>query len=135
MGVNPDVWVMPETVVHDAAEYTVSIGITGYAVDNVIRALIIKPVAFIDLGVCRFRGWQKSEVANNLIVILNYKTAILLHVSRNDNFGRVAFSPLVHIARLPHYVLCSIHDFHDISHVRWLGFSDNPTHVPYCLIK
>lgn len=32
-----------------------NIGITGYAVDNVIRALIIKPVAFIDLGVCGFR--------------------------------------------------------------------------------
>ena len=56
-------------------------------------------------------------------------SSVLFHVSSNDSFGRIAFSPLVHIPRLPHNLLCSIHDCHNISHIRRLGFSDNPIHV------
>jgi hypothetical protein len=57
MGVNPDVWVMGETVVHDAAEYTMNIGITGYAVDYMIWHSIVKPLPFIDPGISGFGGW------------------------------------------------------------------------------
>ena len=53
---------------------------------------------------------------------------------RRDELIRI-ISPLVHVAGLPHNLLCSIHDCHNISHIRRLGFSDDPTHVPYCLIK
>ena len=55
VGVNPDIRIMGKTEVHDAAEYTMNIGKTGYAMDYMVRAFIIKPIAFIDLGVCRFR--------------------------------------------------------------------------------
>ncbi len=34
-----------------------NIGITGYAMNYMIRFFIIKPIAFIDLGVCGFWGW------------------------------------------------------------------------------
>ena len=73
MGVNADVWVMGKVEVHDAAEYTMNIGIAGYTVDYMIRLSIIKPIAFIDSGVCRFWGLQESEIADDLSVIFNYK--------------------------------------------------------------
>jgi hypothetical protein len=126
---------MGEAVFHDTAEYSVSIGITGYTMDYMIWFFVIKPLPFIDPDISGFGGWQKSKVADNLVIVHYNKAPILLHISRNDSFGRVAFSPLVHIPRLPHYLLCSIHDCQNISHIRRLGFSDNPTHVPYSLIK
>ena len=89
-----------------------SIWVTGYAVDYMIRAFIIKPLAVIDSGISWFRGRKKSKVANNPTVIFNHKATILLHISRNNSFGRIAFSPLVHIAGLPHYLLCRVHDQH-----------------------
>ena len=56
MSVNPNVWIMGETVVHDATEYSMSIGIAGNPMDNMIRTFIIKPLTFIKLGVCWFWG-------------------------------------------------------------------------------
>lgn len=41
MGINADVGIMGETVVHYAAEYSVNIGITGYTMDYMIRQRII----------------------------------------------------------------------------------------------
>ncbi len=75
--------------------------------------------------------YAESKVGNDLTVIFNDKAAISFHISSNDSLGRIAFSPLVHVAGLPHNPFCSIHDFHNISHVRWLGFSDDPTHSHY----
>ncbi len=121
---------MGEAEVHDAAEYTMNIGIAGYTVDYMIRAFIIKPLAFIDLGVCRFWRFEESEIADDYSIIFNHKATVLLHITSYDSLRRVAFSPLVHIARLPHYLLCSIHDFHNLSHVRWPRFSDYPAHGP-----
>ena len=112
-----------------------SIGVAGNAVDDMIRLNIINPLTFIDLGISRFWGWQKSKIAHNAAIILNDKTAIPFHISRNDSLSGIAISPLVHIARLPHNLLCSIHNLHNNNHVCRLGFSDNPPHVPYCLIK
>ena len=54
MGVNTNVWIMGETVVHDAAEYTVNIGITGYTMDYMIWFFIIKPLSFINPGISGF---------------------------------------------------------------------------------
>ena len=56
VGVDADVRIMRETEVHDATEYTVSIGITGNPMDYMIRLFIIKPLTFIDPAVCGFRG-------------------------------------------------------------------------------
>jgi hypothetical protein len=47
MGVNTNVWIMGETIVHDAAEYAVNIGITGYTMDYMIRLPIVQPLTFI----------------------------------------------------------------------------------------
>ena len=129
MGINADVGVMGETVFNDTAEYSVNIWITGYPMDYMIWLFIIKPPTFIDPGISWFRGRKESKIANNLAIILNDKAAIPLHVSHNNSLRRVAFSPLVHVTRLPHYPLCSIHDCHNISHVRGDCFSDNPIHV------
>ena len=57
MGVNADVGILGETEVHDVAEYSVSIGITGYPMDYMIRMFIIKPVSFVDHGISGFGGW------------------------------------------------------------------------------
>ena len=54
MGVNADVWIMGETKVHDAAEYTVNFWITGYPMDYMIWTFIIKPLSFIDPGISGF---------------------------------------------------------------------------------
>lgn len=54
VGVNTNVWIMGETVFHDAAEYAVNIGITGYAMDYMIWFFIIKPFSFIDPGISGF---------------------------------------------------------------------------------
>ena len=54
MGVYANVWVMGETEVHDAAEYSVSIWVTGDTVDYMIWLFIIKPLAFIDPGISEF---------------------------------------------------------------------------------
>jgi hypothetical protein len=43
MGVNANVWVMGETEVHDAAEYSVSIGINAFATAFLMNALIVIP--------------------------------------------------------------------------------------------
>jgi hypothetical protein len=57
MGVNADVWIMGETKVHDAAEYTVNFWITGYPMDYMIWHSIVKPLPFIDPGISGFGGW------------------------------------------------------------------------------
>ena len=57
MGVYANVWVVRETEVHDTTEYAMNIGITGYTVDYMIRPHVIKPIAFINVGICRFWGW------------------------------------------------------------------------------
>ena len=129
VGINTNVWVFGKTELHNATEYTVSIRITTDPMDYMIWQLIIKPPTFIDSGISGFWGWQESEIANDLAVIFNDKAAIPFNISHNNSLRRVAFSPLVHVTRLPHYLLCSIHDFHNISHVRRSCFSDNPVHV------
>ena len=62
------------------------IGITGYTMDYMVRAFIIKPLTFINLGISEFGGWQERKVANNRPVIFNNKSAILRHISCNDGF-------------------------------------------------
>ena len=42
--------------------------------------------------------------------------------------SKIAFSPLVHIARLPHNPFCSIHNLHNFSHIRRPCFPDNSIH-------
>lgn len=54
MGIYADVGIMGETVFHDTAEYSVSIGITGYTMNNMIWFFIIKPLSFIDPGISGF---------------------------------------------------------------------------------
>ena len=49
MGINADVWIMRETVVHDTAKDTMSIGITSYPMDYMIRLRIVQPLTFIIL--------------------------------------------------------------------------------------
>jgi hypothetical protein len=57
MGINADVGVMGETVFNDTAEYSVSIGVAGNAMDYMIWLRVIYPLTFIDLGISRFWGW------------------------------------------------------------------------------
>ena len=47
MGINTNVWVVPETVFHDTHEYTMSIGITGNTMDYMIRLSIVQPLTYI----------------------------------------------------------------------------------------
>lgn len=103
MGVNPNVGVFRETEFHDTPEYTMSIWKTANPMDYMIWQFIIKPPTFIDPGISGFLGWKESEIANSLAIIFNDKTAIPFNVSHNNSLRRVAFSPLVHITRLPHY--------------------------------
>ena len=105
MGIYADVRIMREAEFHDAAKNTVSLRVAGNAMDDMIRLRIIYPLTFIDLGISRFWGWQESKVANDLTIIFNHKAAVLFHISSNDCLRGIAFSPLVHIARLPHYLL------------------------------
>ena len=135
MSIYADVRIMGEAEFHNASEDAVSIWITGYSMDYMIRLNIINPLTFIDFVVSGFWGWQESKVANDLTIILNNESTVLLHISRNDSLRGIAIPSLIHIAGLPHNLLRSIHDQHNLSHVRRLGFSDAPTHVPYCLIK
>ena len=102
--------------------------VAGYSMDYMIRLNIIYPFAIIDFVICRVWGWQKSKVGNDLATVLNDKTTIPFQISRNDCLRGIAISPLVHIAGLPHNLLRSIHNLHNINHVCRLGFSDNPTH-------
>ena len=37
MGINTNVWVVPETVFHDTHEYTMSIGITGNTMELTVN--------------------------------------------------------------------------------------------------
>ena len=129
MGINANVGIMGGTVIHDTSEYSVSIWVTGDTVDYMIWLFIIKPLAFINPGISRLWGCKESKVAHNLSIIFNHKAAIPFHVSSYNSLRWITFSPLVHISRLPHYFLCSIHDCHNISHIRRLSFSDNPVHV------
>ena len=119
MGVDTNVWILGETVFHDAAEYSVNIGITGYTMDYMIGFCIIKPLSLVDLGISWFGRSKESKVTNHLIIVFNHKASVILHVSNNGSFRRVAFSPLVHIPRLPHNAFCSIYDCHDVRHVIW----------------
>ena len=66
-----DVRIMGEAEFHNASEDAVSIWITGYSMDYMIRLNIINPLTFIDLVVSGFWGWQESKVANDLTIILN----------------------------------------------------------------
>ena len=110
MGINADVMIMPETVVHDTAKDTMSIGITGNTMDYMIGFCIIKPLSLVDLGISWFGRSKESKVTNHLTIVFNHKASVILHVSSNGSFRRVAFSPLVHIPRLPHNAFCSIYD-------------------------
>ena len=56
VGVNPNIGVFGETVVHYVPEYTVSIRITTDPMDYMIWLFIIKPPTFIDPGISWFRG-------------------------------------------------------------------------------
>ena len=76
VSVYADVRIMGEAESHNASEDAVSIWITGYSMDYMIRLNIINPLTFIDLGISRFWGWQKSKIANDLIIILNDKGAL-----------------------------------------------------------
>ena len=114
MGVNANVRVMGETEVHDTAEYTMSIWVTGYAVDYMIRAFIIKPLAVIDSGISWFRGRKKSKVTDYFSLVFNNIATTLFHVGHDDCFRRIAVSPLVHVAGLSHYLLRGIHDQHNL---------------------
>ena len=97
MGINADVMIMPETVVHDTAKDTMSIGITGNTMDYMIGLSIVQPLTFIYIIIGRFWGWQESKVADNATIILDDKAAIPFHVCRYDSLRRIAISPLVHI--------------------------------------
>ena len=99
MGINTDVWIVGETVVHDAAEYSVSIGITGYTMDYMVRLLVIEPLPLINSGIRGFGGWQESEVADNLTVIFYYKATTFLHIRQDNSLRWIAVGPLVHISR------------------------------------
>ena len=79
-----DVRIMGEAEFHNASEDAVSIWITGYSMDYMIRLNIINPLAFIDFGVSGFWEWQESKVANYLASVLNDKAAISFYISRND---------------------------------------------------
>lgn len=61
MGINADVMIMPETVVHDTAKDTMSIGITGNTMDYMIGLSIVQPLTFIYIIIGRFWGWQKAK--------------------------------------------------------------------------
>ena len=128
MGIYADVLVMREAEVHDVVEYAMNIWIAGYSMYNMIRLCVIKPFTIIDFTICGFWRWKKSKVTNNLITILNDIAAIPFHISHYGSLRRIAIAPLVHIARLPHNSFCSIHDFHNLSHVRRSCLPDNPAH-------
>ena len=115
MGVHADIRVMRKAEVHNIVEDAVSICITGYSMDYMIWLRVIKPLPIIDFIICRFWGLQESKVSNDLAAILNDKTAILIHISRNDCLRGIAIAPLMHVARLPHNPFCSIHDLHNLS--------------------
>ena len=56
VSVYADVRVMSKAEVHDTAEDAVSIWITAYSMDYMIRLNIIYPLTFVDLGISRFWG-------------------------------------------------------------------------------
>ena len=56
-----DIRIMREAEFHDAAEYAVSIWITGNAMDYMIRLNIINPLSFIDLVVSGFGDGRKAK--------------------------------------------------------------------------
>ena len=95
-----------------------SIRITGYPMDYMIRLRVIKPFAFVYPGISWFWRWQESKVADKLTIILNDKTSILLHIRQDNSLRRIAIIPLMHVTRLPHDLLCSIHDLHDFGQIR-----------------
>ena len=84
MGVYADVRIMGEAEFHNTSEDAVSIWITGYSMDYMIRLNIINPLTFANLSISQLWRWQKSKVANDLATVLNDKTTISFHISSND---------------------------------------------------
>ena len=84
VSVYADIRVIRKAELHDAAKDTVSLRVAGNAMDDMIRLRIIYPLTFIDLGISRFWGWQKSKIAYNAAFILNDKTAIPFQISSNN---------------------------------------------------
>ena len=54
VSIDADIAVVGKAEVHDAFEDTMSIGLTGYAVDHVIGQLVINPTTIVNLGIRRF---------------------------------------------------------------------------------
>ena len=109
VGINTNVCIMRETIVHDAVENAVNIGVTGYTMNNVIWLFIIKPFAFIYLCI----GWigrrQKGKITYDFIVIFNsfmqcYKSSKELTEARGNlhKFSSIFFQFLI-LSRLSPY--------------------------------
>ena len=129
MGIDSDVYIMRETEVHDIAKDAVNIWITGYTMNDMVGQGVVCPLTIIYLRVGRLRRVQKGEIADDATSVLNDKATMLLHIADDDSLRRVAVSPLVHVTRLPHDLLCGLYHLHNLRYVCWLCFPDNPIHI------
>ena len=85
MSVYADVPLAREAEIHDVAEDVVLLRVTGDAMDDVIGQFVIHPFPFIDDFVGGFWGRKESEVGDDPVLFLYYKSTVLFHV-RSDDF-------------------------------------------------
>ncbi len=84
MGIDADVGVVGEAEVHNAGEDAMSLRVTGYSMDYMIRLDIIYPLTFVDFSISGFGGLKEGEIAYDLTVILYDKAAITFYVSHDS---------------------------------------------------
>ena len=73
MGIDADVRIIREAVIHDAAEDTMNVRAAGNTMNNMIGLNVIQPLTIIYLRISRFRRRQESKITYDATSIFNDK--------------------------------------------------------------
>ena len=119
VGIDANVVLMGEAVVHDASEDAVGTRRTGNAMDDAVGLFVVEPRPVVDVVVGGFRRGQEGEVAHDEAVVLDDETAVAFYVGLYGQERRIVVGPLAGVARTAHDGLCFSEDSHDGFAVIW----------------
>ncbi len=80
MRVYPYVLTIGESKFNDVGKNVIDIRITCYTMDDMVRTLVIKPLAIVDNVVSRFWRFEEREVSNHTTFYIYDITTISPHV-------------------------------------------------------
>lgn len=123
MRIDPDIRILREAPVHDGAEHTVHMGITGYSVYHMVGA-VIQPGTALYIAVGGFGRGDEGEIADRTGTGFHHISVSFPNVVQNHFFGRIPVLPLPGIAGCAHNPLGRVQYVQDSLQVLFMCRSD-----------